>query len=129
MKIEHLTSTNPANPKESILRIFDFNPSEACQFKDKLSQLANGSVSAIDLSAHPFMTSIDGCHLILKADTRDKGVIRTSGSIFECILTRSTWGNAEGLVQPFCGRDISGYQWLYDLDTDIRLLFSPRGDW
>jgi len=129
MKIEHLTSTNPANPKESIFRIFDFDSSEACQFRDMLSQLANGSVSAIDLSGHPFVTSIDGCRLILKTGTRDKGVIRISSTIFECTLTSITWENAEGLVEPFCGGDLSGYQWLYDLGTNIQFLFSPTGDW
>ena len=129
MKIEHLTNTNSVHSKDSILRIFDFDSPEACHFRDVLSKLASGGISEIDLSDLPFVTSIDGCRLILKVGTRDKGVIHFSSTIFECILTRLTWDNAEGLVEPFCGGNLSGYQWLYDLNTDIQFLFSPSGDW
>jgi hypothetical protein len=129
LKIEHLTNTDPVQPKDSILRIFDFDSSEACQFRGVLSKLASGAISEINLSDLPFVTSIGGCRLILKAGTRDKGVIHVSTTIFECTLTRLTWDNAEGLVEPFCGENLSGYQWLYNMDTDIQLLFSPNGDW
>jgi hypothetical protein len=130
MKIEYLTNTDPTHPKDSILRIFDFTSSEACQFRGILSKLANGSISEIDLSGLPFVTSIGGCHLVLKVGSKDKGVIRFSDTMFECILTKLTWENAEGLVEPFCDtREVSGYQWLYNLDTDIELLFSQNGDW
>ena len=110
MKIDYLTNTNPTHPKESILRIFDFDSTQACQFRDLLSKLARGAISEINLSDLPFVTSIDGCRLILKAATRDKGVIHVSTTIFECILTRLTWDNAEGLVEPFCAENLSGYQ-------------------
>jgi hypothetical protein len=130
MKIEYLTNTNPDHPKDSILRIFDFTSSEACQFRDILSKLADGSISKIDLSDLPFVVPIAGCRLTLKVGSRDKGVIRLSNTAFECILTKLTWENAEGLVEPFCDtREVSGYQWLYNLDTDIELLFSQNGDW
>ena len=129
MKIEYLTNTNPTHPKDSILRIFDFDSAQACQFRDILATLASGSASELDISDLPFVTSVAGCHLILKVGTRDKGLVHVSPTIFECILTRLTWDNAEGLVEPFCEGNLSGYQWLYDLDTDIQLLFSPRGDW
>jgi len=130
MKIEYLTNTNPAHPKDSILRIFDFTSSEACQFRDILSKLADGSIPEINVSELPFVTPIAGCRLTLQVGSRDKGVIRASNSAFECILTKLTWENAEGLVEPFCdAREFSGYQWLYNLDTDIELLFSQNGDW
>ncbi len=129
MKIEHLTNTDPVHPKDSILRIFDFDSPEACQFRDVLSKLASAAISEIDLSDLPFVTSIGGCRLILKVGTRDKGTIRVSNSVFECILTRVTWENAEGLVEPFCEGNLSGYQWLYNLNTNVELLFSPSGDW
>jgi hypothetical protein len=91
MKIEHLTNTSPSHPKDSILRIFDFDSSEACQFRKILSKLANGSISEIDLSALPFVTSIGGCRLILKVGARDKGTVQVSKAVFECILTKVAW--------------------------------------
>lgn len=129
MKIEHLANIDPAHPKDGILRAFDFDSTEACQFKNILSKLANGLIAEIDLSSLPFVTSVGGCHLFLKVGSRDKGTIRVSNTVFECILTRDTWVNAEGLVEPFCEGNLSGYQWLYDLNTDIDFLFPPSGDW
>jgi hypothetical protein len=130
MKIEYLTEVNPAYPSDSILRIFDFDYFEACQFREILSKLANGSVAETDLSNLPFVTSISGCRLILKVGSKDKGIVPLSGNAFECILTRNAWQDAESFVEPFCDENpVSGYQWLYDLDNDIELLFSKNGDW
>ena len=33
------------------------------------------------------------------------------------------------LLEPFSQNDNLGYQWLYDLDTKIEFLFSPKGTW
>ena len=130
MKIEHLTNTNPAHPKDSILRIFDFTSSEACQFRDILSKLADGSCTEILLNSFTFVTSVADCSLVLKVGPKDKGVISLSTNEFECILKRDTWDDAQAFVEPFCDtKDVSGYQWLYNLDTDIELLFSKDGDW
>jgi len=129
MKVEYLANINSAHPKESILRVFDFDSTQACKFRDILSKLATGPTSEMDISDLPFVTSIDGCRLILKAGIRDRGLSQVSSTDFECTLTKLTWENAEGLVEPFCQGDLSGYQWLYDLDNDIKFLFSPSGDW
>ena len=129
MKIEHLTNTNSAHPKDSILRIFDFDLSEACRFRDMLSRLADGSATTIDLDRISFVEAIADCHLVLKVGTKSKGVIILSKSTFECILTRDAWEDAKDLIEPFCEGNLSGYQWLYNLNTNVELLFSPSGDW
>jgi len=129
MKIDHLTNVNRDYPKDSIIRIFDFDPSEACLFKDILSKLAHGLVLDSDLSNLPFVSPIDGCRLILKLGKIDVGAVQSAATFFECILTQTSWSNAEELVGPFCEGNLAGYQWLYDLDTDIELLFSPNGEW
>jgi hypothetical protein len=33
------------------------------------------------------------------------------------------------LLDPFCNKETKGYQWLYDIDSDIDFLFSPAGTW
>jgi hypothetical protein len=130
MKIEYLTKINPDHPKDSILRIFDFNSSEACEFRNILSRLADGSSSETDMNSLPFVTSVANCRLVLKVGSKNKGLISLPNNAFECILTRDTWEDAQGLVEPFCDtNDAAGYQWLYDLETDIELLFSRDGDW
>jgi hypothetical protein len=129
MKIDHLTKTNPDHPKDSILRIFDFDVSEACQFRELLLSLADGSATMIDLNSISFVEGVDGCHLFLKVGTGSKGVIVLLKNTFECILTRDDWDVAKDLVEPFCEGNLSGYQWLCNLGTRIELLFSPNGDW
>jgi hypothetical protein len=129
MKIEYLTQTNPAHPKDSILRILDFDSSEACQFRAILSKLADGSITKTDLSGIPFIAAIADCHLVLNVGLSDKGIIVHSENTFECILTKNSWEDAVGLVEPFCEGNLSGYQWLYNLNTNIDFLFSPSGDW
>jgi hypothetical protein len=129
MKIEHLPNTDPEHPKDSIIRAFDFDSSEACHFRNILSSLANGSISEINLSGLPFVSAVGGCNLVLKVGTTDKGTIQVSNDVFECTLTSDTWQNAEGLVEPFCKGNLKGYQWLYNLNTDIQFLFSPNGKW
>jgi hypothetical protein len=130
MKIDYITDVDPAHPKDSILRIFDFDRSEAYHFREILSKLADGLITETDLTGLAFVTPVGGCRLILKAGSKDRGIVPLPGNIFECILTKISWQNAEGLVAPFCDEGgESGYQWLYDLHNDIDLLFSRNGDW
>lgn len=129
MKIEYLPNTDPVHPKDAIFRVFDFNSSEACQFRDILVGLSNGSVSEVHMKELPFIAVAGECHLVLKVGSMDAGIVTRSGTDFECVLKRNTWKNAACLVEPFCEEELSGHQWLYDLDTDIEFLFSPSGDW
>jgi hypothetical protein len=64
MKIEYLSNTDPAHSKRSILRIFDFDTSEACQFRGMLSQLSDGSTTRIDLTDISFVKSVADCQLV-----------------------------------------------------------------
>jgi hypothetical protein len=98
-------------------------------FRKILSSLGNGSISEINLSDLPFLSSVSGCNVVLKVGTTDKGTIRVSSGVFKCILTKDTWQRAEVLVEPFCTGNFKGYQWLYNLNTDIQFLFSPSGKW
>lgn len=129
MNIEHITNTNPANSNDSILRLCDFDASEACQFRDILAGLANGSVSRVELKSFSFVHVSADCDLILTVGQKNKGVVILSDNVFECVLTKEKWKDAECLVQPFCEGNMTGYQWLYDLNTDVELLFSPSGRW
>lgn len=48
---------------------------------------------------------------------------------FECALTISLYREMIQLIEPFEQGEVGGYQWLYDLDCPIDLLFSPDGTW
>jgi hypothetical protein len=130
MRLEYLDNIDLARPNEGIIRIFDFDSSEACLFRDTVSTLSNGSASTVDLGAFPFVKSVRSCRLLLKVGAKDQGAILLSGNTYECVLTREAWEDVRSLVEPFCrSDDQSKYQWLYDLNTGIELLFSPSGSW
>ena len=59
----------------------------------------------------------------------DKGVIQKSDNEFECELTVDRYHEMRALIEPFARKLDNSYQWLYDLETPIDLLLSPRGDW
>jgi len=130
MKIEYLSNTDLAHPNDSILRIFDFDTEEASKFRDIVSKLAHGKTSKFDLNNMPFIFPVKDCRLVLKKGTKNRGVIQVSQKSFDCILKKEAWKNAYDLIGPFCDSSNSnGHQWLYDLGTDIELLFSPTGKW
>jgi hypothetical protein len=130
MKVEYLNNTDPVHPKDSIIRIFDFDSHEACLFRNTVSELADGSAATVDLGSLPFVESVGRLRLFLRVGEKDEGVIPFPRDTYECILTKEAWEDVQSLVEPFC-RSIgqSTYQWLYNLDTDIELLFSPSGHW
>lgn len=130
MKIEYLSHTDPAHPNDSILRIFDFDTTEASKFREIVYKLARGKISEFELNDLPFIVPVKSCRLVLKKGTKNRGVIQVSKKSFECILKKEAWENVHDLIGPFCDSISSNvYQWLYDLDTDIELLFSPTGKW
>jgi hypothetical protein len=118
MKLEYLKNTSSENPKQCILRLYDFDAEQASQFRDILVNLANGSIAEFDLSDLPFVIGIDGCKLILKAGSYDYGILPRSYNEFVCILTKVDWESAAGLIGGFCSGNTSGYQWLLNLYTD-----------
>ncbi len=129
MKIEYLPEAHSVHPKDSILRVYDFDTQQACQFRDILSKLSNDLISEFNLSDLPFVTSVDGCHLLLKVARRDEGILQMTDTDFECKLTKMGWENAVELIECFCAGHPTGYQWLYNEYTDIQFLFSADGDW
>lgn len=75
-----------------------------------------------------FIQSIN-CNLILQLSETDDGITTFDNKNFVCSLTTEKYKEMLLLMEPFCDKDVYGYQWLYDLDTAIDLLFSPGGSW
>ena len=77
----------------------------------------------VDLSALGFIRTVN-CNLILRTSEEDKGISTSDNVNFSCDLTVKTYKAIESLVEPFCRKELKGYQWLYDIDTPISFLFS-----
>ena len=98
MKIDSLPSGSPQCPP---LRIYEFGPMQATQFRDFCLALDSGE------------REIDS---------------RPEDSSFACVLDPADWDNIAGLVEPFCQTERAGCQWLAGADK-ISLLFSCDGTW
>jgi hypothetical protein len=127
MKLEHLPDGSPDCP---LIRLYDFDPSEASTLRTSVAHLGSGSSDSVAVHDLPFVTSVDGCQLVLVVAGRDQGVVKAgTPSQFVCVLTRASWKSVVELMEPFCGpEDSKGYQWL-DETSDISLLLSPDGLW
>ena len=131
MKLEYLTEINPDFPEDELIRLYDFDQTEARKFQDVIDQEILKKGNSIDLTTLNFIHRVN-CSLTLKLGDQDLGVQKIKNDKFDCELTNSSYREMIGLIQPFVDEDSNGYQWLYDIDPKIsktELLFSPGGTW
>ncbi|MBL7892042.1 MAG: hypothetical protein JNL63_05390 [Bacteroidia bacterium] len=121
MKLEFLKNINEYN--EHAIRLFDFNSSQANEFRHTIDGLIANREDHIDLSSLDFIQSIN-CKLTLRVGQSDEGISTVDELNFFCDLTINNYKNMMQLLSPFCRKESSGYQWLYDIDTPIDFLFS-----
>ncbi len=125
MKLEYLPDGSPDCP---LIRLFGFTSGEVAQLRAFVADLAQGRVESVAVHELPFVESIGGCQLVLRVWPRDQSVLRVGEpAMFECRLTRITWDNVEGLMEPFA-HGTQGYQWLAE-HGDASLLISASGQW
>lgn len=124
MKLEYLSEGSADCP---LIRIYDFNTSEARELHDVLIDLAKGKMIQVVLQDLPFIVSVQGCSLTLSANETNIGISLSSDLDFECQLTNESWMVVADLAAPFLN-DTNGYQWL-DETGKISLLLSPSGRW
>ncbi|MDP1747684.1 MAG: hypothetical protein Q8L90_19070, partial [Bacteroidota bacterium] len=55
----------------------------------------------------------------------DEGVFSIDNKTFFCDLTIEGYKEMLRLIEPYCNKNTRSFQMLYDLDTEIDLLFSP----
>ena len=126
MKIEFLPEGSEVCP---LIRLFDFDPSEAKRLVGIFTQLADGSLQSVVLTETSGFEPIAGCCLVLRVGEKNHGILAKGIGSFECILEKSQWEQVVGLAEPFCSSSTRGnFQWL-DETSSISLLISPTGCW
>lgn len=133
MKIEFLDDISeggrfPNAEPNQLVRLYDFDSSQAKRFRQTIQKVLIETNKAIDLSTLNFIQPVN-CNLTLQISDTDKGITTSDNKYFVCNLTISKYEEMLLLIDPFCVKKINGYQWLYDLDTSIDFLFSPDGSW
>ncbi|MEN9304598.1 MAG: hypothetical protein RL264_3027 [Bacteroidota bacterium] len=111
---------------DQLVRLYDFDQIQADNFRKLIQQTIFENGRPLDLNELDFITAIN-CNLTSRISEIDLGIKSSDNSTFFCDLTINSYENMINLIKPFCKKDNNGYQWLYDIDTPIALLFSPEG--
>jgi hypothetical protein len=109
---------------QSIVRLYNFNKKEAIKFRDLLEDTVIAKKQKLDLSQVDFITPRN-CNLIFGLFKTDEGILTKDNQTFFCILTLDGFKKMIKLIAPFCKKESKGYQYLYEIDNPIDLLFCP----
>ena len=126
MQLDYIDKINEFG--DNIVRLYDFDSSQAIKFQQILQQIIVEQKKHLDLSTVDFIEARN-CNLILRISDEDTGIIRSGKHKFFCDLTIDGYKHMVSLLEPFCKRETKGYQWLYDIDSQTDFLFSPGGTW
>ena len=124
MKIGFVKNINAYG--ENLLRLYNFDKSEAIQFRDLILEVVVKRKQKLDLSTVDFIEEGE-CTLILGLFKTDEGVLSKDNKNFVCALTLEGFQTMLEIKEPFCHKETKGYQYLYDIDNPTDFLFSPAG--
>lgn len=126
MELDYLENVNGLG--ENVVRLYNFNKTEAIKFRDLIKDVIINKRKRIDLAEVDFITPRN-CNLIFGLFKSDEGILTKDNETFFCILTLQGFMNMVELLEPFCKKESRGYQYLYDIDNPTDLLFSPTASW
>jgi len=124
MYLDYLTDINEFD--ENVVRLYGFEQPEAVQFKELIEKWLLSGAKSLDLSKVEFIEPRN-CTVAFIMTDEDEGMVSADNTQFYCCLTKAGFEKMVELLAPYCSRDTSGYQWLYDIDNPTDFLFSPAG--
>ncbi|MFT4680034.1 MAG: hypothetical protein ACI84C_001454 [Flavobacteriales bacterium] len=124
MQIDFIHNIN--NFGESVVRLFNFDKFQSNQLREAIEQTILTDQKPLDLMTLPFVQPVT-CNLVLRISDEDIGIEDLEKVTFFCDLTLEAYRQMVTLIEPFCKKESSAHQWLYDVDTHIDLLFVPSG--
>lgn len=133
MKIEFLDDINDTNKNKvvffkQLIRLYNFNANEALRLSELIKTTIIEKESSLDLGNVDFIEAIN-CNLQLNLSNSSFGIKAIDTFNFNCYLTREDFLIMIERIEHFSKGELNEYQWLYDIDTAIDLLFSPNGTW
>lgn len=126
MKLDYISNFNEYG--ESIVRLYEFDRAEAELFQKAIQETLVLKKSELDVSSLQFIQARN-CNLMLRIASEDIGITTSDKQNFICELTHLGYVQLVSTLEPFCKKETRGYQWLYDVDSNIDFLFSPAGTW
>ena len=126
MKLDYIDDINEYG--DDVVRLFDFDRSQSVKFRQLVQEFLDSGKKQLDLVTIDFIEPRN-CTLVLRISEEDEGIITDDKINFFCNLTPEGYKQMILLLEPFCKRETTGYQWLYDVDSPTDFLFSPGGTW
>jgi hypothetical protein len=133
MKLEFLDDVTDGGKyvnvvSKRLIRLYDFDKHQALSLKEVIEKELLDRQKEISLSS---LNSVEplNCNLTLKLSSIDRGITMAKNGDFECYLTDAAYKEMTSLIEPFCIKEATGHQWLYEIDCPIDLLFSAGGTW
>lgn len=111
-----------------LIRLYEFNLSEARSPKNLVRSLATGEGHSVALHDEMCVESVGGRRLTLRRGNRNRGVREVNPLNFEYVLSSDGWSNVEGLLDRFCNSYTAGFNWLTH-EGSLPLLISQDGQW
>jgi hypothetical protein len=123
MKMDHIEVDSTV----SFIRLYQFNHQDITNFLNILKRLATSQTNIV-LNKELKIKSVN-CQLVLATDANDTGIISQGNGKFICRLTPESYHKIFGLVEKCSALHGNYFQWLYDVNDKIGLLFSTDGSW
>lgn len=124
MKLDYIPNINAYG--DCVVRLFDFDKSEALKFQEAIKSTVIQKKQSLDLSQLDYIESLN-CTVLLELGEEDEGMIAEDDIHFTCPLTMKSYQKMVELIEPYCLKDRSSHQMLYDVDSLTDFLFSPAG--
>ncbi len=126
MRLDYIENTNEYG--DDMVRLYDFKREQSIKFRQFVQDFLDSTENQINLIEIDFIEHRN-CTLIFCISDEDEGIVSDDGINFYCNLTRKGYEQMILRLDPFCKRETSGYQFLYDIDSPTDFLFSPAGSW
>ncbi|WP_064966820.1 hypothetical protein [Tenacibaculum ovolyticum] len=122
MELDYIENVNGFD--ENVVRLYNFDKTEAIKFRDLIKETIVEKKQKLDLAEIDFIETRN-CNLIFGLFKSDEGILTKDNKTFFCILTLGGFTNMLKLIEPYCNKDSRSYQYLYDIDNPTELLFCP----
>jgi len=126
MQLDYIDEINEYG--DNIVRLYDFDSTQAGKFRQLIQQNLIVNKGPLDLSTIDFIEARN-CKLTLRISDEDEGITSSDNKEFFCDLTIAGYEQMISIIEQFCNKETKGYQFLYDVDSQIDFLFSPAGTW
>ena len=126
MELDYIENVNEFG--ENVVRLYNFDKSQAIKFRDLIKEVVVDKQQKLDLSQVDFIEARN-CNLILGLFKTDEGILSNDNKTFYCVLTLDGYNTMLKHLEPFCKKETKGYKYLYEIDNPTDFLFSPAGTW